>query len=346
VNQIADTEDVIAVAAMPDLCPGKYGPVGVAVLASRIHPDWIGSDIGCGFSFFVLDGSARKLRIDKAAVRMRVLGEPWDEDANQRLEAEGLGAAGFGHSLGTVGGGNHFCELQSVAEIDDAEWLERNGISKDSLFLLVHSGSRGLGGSILESVISRGLVSLDPHSDEGIDYRRRHDEAVRWASLNRSVIAERAARALRMEPKLIVDVPHNLLTEHGGLMLHRKGAALADPGSLVPIAGSRGTLSYLVEAVGTHDAMQTLAHGCGRKYDRSSAKRRAGSAKSDIERLRRNKFGGHVICEDKDLLREEAPEAYKDGEKVIGDMVGHGIARRLGTLKPLVTFKTTREERR
>ena len=82
--------------------------------------------------------------------------------------------------------------------------------------------------------------------------------------------------------------------------------------------------------------MLTLSHGAGRKYDRASSWRKAETKKSDIERLKRNQFGGHVICEDRRLLVEEAPEAYKDCGKVVEDLVGFGLATRVASLKPLV----------
>src|SRR5262249_51730164 len=66
-EQVAGLPGVKTVAAMPDLHPGKYGPVGCAVLAERIHPQLVGSDIGCGMGLFELDVAARKLRLDQLA---------------------------------------------------------------------------------------------------------------------------------------------------------------------------------------------------------------------------------------------------------------------------------------
>jgi release factor H-coupled RctB family protein len=342
--KIAGLPDVRAVAAMPDLHPGKYGPVGCAILAERIHPEFVGSDIGCGMALFALDEPARKLRLDWAAERLRILGEPWEGEAGKRLEEAELTQVGFAASLGTIGGGNHFCEVQASSEILDAEAAAAAGLERDALCLLVHSGSRGLGTAILEDRLAGGLVSYEPSSAEGVAYLSLHDQAVRWAALNRAVISERAARALRMQARLIVDVPHNLATLRDGGVLHRKGAAVAR--GLVPIAGSRATLSYLVRWTGRPEAMETLSHGAGRKYDRAATRRRGGTAKSDLARLTRNPFGGYVICEDKALLIEEAPDAYKDCAKVVSDLFAHGLAAPVAKLKPLVTFKTIREARR
>ena len=345
VIRVASLPDVVAVASMPDLHPGKYGPVGCAVLSDLIHPELVGSDVGCGFSVFVLDGALRKLRLDKAADRIRVLGEPWDGDAVARLEESGLVECGFAASLGSIGLGNHFCEVQAVADVFDTDGLLAVGLAKDSLCLLVHSGSRGLGTAILTETIKDGITSLDPRSEQGMTYRAVHDAGVRWASLNRRIVAERAAEALRMEAALVVDVPHNLLDDHEGRILHRKGASAvsASATGIVPVAGSRATLSHLVRWTGGPEAMLTLSHGAGRKFDRISSGVRGGGSRSEIEKLRRNPFGGYIVCEDKRLLVEEGPDAYKDCAKVVGDLYAHRLAAPVATLKPLVTFKTARE---
>jgi len=133
-----------------------------------------------------------------------------------------------------------------------------------------------------------------------------------------------------------------LVPAEGGpdLALHRKGAAASDRG-LVPVPGSRGTLSYLVEplAAARAETLASLAHGAGRKYDRASMHGRVRAKKSDVARLERNPFGGVVVCEDRDLLVEEAPEAYKNIDHVITDLVEFGLARVVATFRPLVTFK-------
>jgi release factor H-coupled RctB family protein len=67
---------------------------------------------------------------------------------------------------------------------------------------------------------------------------------------------------------------------------------------------------------------------------------RVGTVKSDLQRLNRNPFGGLVVCENRDLLVEEAPEAYKSVGRVIADLVEFGLARTVATFRPLVTFKT------
>ncbi len=324
---------VSKIAAFPDLHPGKHGPVGCAILADRVFPQLIGGDIGCGMSFFQLDLPVRKLKLDKAVRRMRGLDQPLEALQTERLAALGLAEHLFPEALGTIGGGNHFCEVQMIAQ-------RAPGCDLDPslAYLLVHSGSRGLGTAIINSLPQgafSGLSGADP-------YVAQQEQAVTWASLNRQIIAERAAEALRADVQLIADAPHNLLTRRGTGWLHRKGAAVAS--DLVPLAGSRATPSFLLKATAHEGALASLAHGAGRRYDRSSMHGRVRAKKSDIAAMERNPFGGRVICEDRDLLVEEAPVAYKSAEAVAADLEKAGIAQRIATLHPLLTFKKARLE--
>ena len=342
-EQVASLPGIKAVAAMPDLHPGKYGPVGCAILSDRIYPQFVGSDIGCGMGLFRLDIAVRKLRLDKLADRLHALDAPWDGDVRAAMADARLDATDFDASLGSIGGGNHFCEVQAFEDILDPDVAARAGLNAEKACVLVHSGSRGFGHAILEKHLASGVQSLDPVSDEGRAYIRDHDQAVRWALLNRRIIAERAAEAAQAELHAIADLSHNLVEMQAGpvpLALHRKGAAASDRG-LVPVPGSRGTLSYLVEplAFTRPETLASLAHGAGRKYDRASMHGRVRAKKSDVAKLERNPFGGLVVCEDRDLLVEEAPEAYKNIERVIADLVEFGLARVVATFRPLVTFK-------
>lgn len=326
-NDVARMPGVRAIAAFPDLHPGKYGPVGCAVLSDQVHPHLAGSDIGCGMSLFQLDLAPRRIKPDKAAARLRALGQPDDADHGDALEAEGLPGDLFAGALGTIGGGNHFCELQ-VAEGGD--------IDTSRAYLLVHSGSRGLGHAILTRQLADGLVHHA--AEEAADYLVRHDAAVTWARLNRRIIAERAAAALRADLLPVADAAHNLIIRHRDGWLHRKGAAVAD--GLVPLAGTRATHSYLVDAGSAGpDALASMAHGAGRRHDRRSMHGRVSAKKSSLEALRRPCSGGRVICDDKAMLIEEAPKAYKSAEQVLADLETLGVAREVARFRPVVTFK-------
>ena len=333
---VADIPGVRAVAGLPDLHPGKFGPVGCAILADQIHPAFVGSDAGCGMALYQLDLASRRIRVDKAADRLRDIAKPYDGDIASELIAHELPSSDFDAALGTIGGGNHFCELQAVEEVFDPSC----GIDRDRAYLLVHSGSRGLGHALLERHVADGLKPLAPDTEAGQAYLAAHDHALRWASLNRAIIARRAATALRCEAVSVCACSHNCIAHRAEGMLHRKGAAPSDQG-LVVVPGSRGALSYLVAPLATapQEALWSIAHGAGRKFDRSSMIGRVGATKSDRERLSRNPFGGRVICEDRALLAEEAPEAYKPIAGVIADLEAFGLARVVASFRPLVTVK-------
>jgi release factor H-coupled RctB family protein len=109
------------------------------------------------------------------------------------------------------------------------------------------------------------------------------------------------------------------------------------------LAGSRDTPSYLLAVPDVvPEALGSVSHGAGRKYDRSSMHGRIRKTRSDLAALTRTRFGGRVICDDRDLLLEEAGQAYKDPDQVLHDLTAFGLAHSVARLLPLVTFKTTR----
>ncbi|MDQ0470272.1 RNA ligase RtcB family protein [Labrys wisconsinensis] len=337
-EQVLGRRGVLAVAGMPDLHPGHKGPVGCAVLTEGIvHPDIVGTDIGCGMTAWLLDGVARRLRVEKAVQALSKLGDAGGLEPEDAVAA-GIPAdvaAAHAEALGTVGGGNHFVELQAVHAMVDGEACAAAGLEAGRLVLLVHSGSRGLGPEVLARhpfVHGEGLAL----EGAGRAYLADHDVALGFARLNRAVLAERAADLIGQDGKPWLDVPHNHVTVAGDLVLHRKGAAQADLG-LVPVPGSRGAMTYVVAPdPDVPGALRSLAHGAGRKRDRASMHGR----RRDAERP--NPVGNRVICADRKLAMEEAPGAYKDIAQVVADLDAHGLARVVAILKPIVTFKTGR----
>jgi release factor H-coupled RctB family protein len=342
-DEVAARPGMIALAAFPDLHPGKYGPVGMVALADRLYPQLVGNDIGCGMSLFELDLPLRKFKLERAADHLRKLEDVDLDDPAERLEALGMAGDYFAGALGTIGGGNHFCEVQAV---DDAG--ETSPLDRQRLHLLVHSGSRSLGASIFADVIAaNGAMheGLEIGTEAAVDYLLDHNSAVAWASLNRQIIAERAAYVLRADVRLVADVPHNLvrLTERG--VAHYKGAAYVETGMLAPVAGSRATLSHVVRALdGVERSLDGISHGAGRKYDRNAMHGRAGGTKSEREALAGNQWGGVAICDDRNLLVEEAASAYKDAGKVVADLAGFGLVEPVATMRPLVTYKSVQTD--
>ena len=341
----ASLEGVRWAVGLPDLHPGKGHPIGAAILTDGIvYPHLVGGDIGCGMALFQTRSRASRANPERLARRLRNLDGPWAGDAAGWLTLHGVARSSFLSSLGTIGGGNHFAELQAVEEVADADALERLGVDRGSFLLLVHSGSRGLGESILRAHVerhcARGLALEGP--DAGT-YLAAHDEAVGWGRANRALIAQRFAEALGLELHPLLDICHNAVTAHDGGWLHRKGAAPHDRGA-VAIPGSRGALTYLVEPTSDGRTVGfSLAHGAGRKWTRNDARARM-RERFRREELERTPLGGAVVCEDKDLLFEEAPDAYKRIDRVVADLVDAGACRVLARLRPVITYKTRRSE--
>ncbi|MGW5577721.1 RNA ligase RtcB family protein [Micromonospora chokoriensis] len=333
-QQVAALDGMIHVAGMPDLHPGKGAPIGAAMASTVLYPFLVGSDIGCGIAVFPI--TLKRAVPERLAARFPDLDRALDADDPAWAVVEGDVPAGHLDGLGTVGRGNHFVELARVGPVLDPDHAARLGVDADDLVLVVHSGSRGLGERILRTHTEAHGAGAAP---DPAAYLAMHDDAVRWGSLNRRVLAARVADALGAEPsEPIVDQCHNLVEIRDGVYLHRKGAAPGD-GRDVLVAGTRGTPSYLVAAHAGPDANHSVAHGAGRKMSRSDALRR-GRAKHTVEELRRTPLGSLVVCGDRQLLFEEAPTAYKRIEQVIADLVEHRLATPVASTIPLVTYKT------
>jgi release factor H-coupled RctB family protein len=354
----AQLDGVRRAVGFPDLHPGRCGPVGAAfVTESVIYPHLIGGDIGCGMALFQTDLLRRKARLDRWAELRFDLEQLWEGDVCERLRSGDLCATQFAESFGTLGGGNHFAELQAVEKIFDHVAFDALGLVKEELLLLVHSGSRGLGQSLLGTYIEEhGARGADADSDAATGYLLCHYHAVRWAKANRALIAQRFLDTVGASGKRVLDACHNSITitspspvggERAGvrdesgtpLYVHRKGAAPADKGPVV-IAGSRGSMSYLVQPLNAGlESAWSLAHGAGRKWSRSAARVRT-RERFRVDELAQTPLGGRVVCEDRDLLYEESPLAYKNIEAVVEDLIDAGLVEVVATLRPLLTYKT------
>jgi release factor H-coupled RctB family protein len=359
----ARLESVQLAVGFPDLHPGRGTPVGAAFVTGEvIYPHLIGGDIGCGMALFKTDLSRRNAkRVDRWSALRFDLEHPWNESVDEFLASRDLESTEFDGALGTIGGGNHFAELQAVEEIFDNQEFKRFGVAREQLTVLVHSGSRGLGENILRDHVAQhhgnGVPAESPAAKE---YLHGHNFAVRWARANRELIARRFVAALGAEADCLWDGCHNSITPSPPAPLpsdrrgwssgwvrawvHRKGAVAAD-GDFVVIPGSRGSLSYLVKPRGDGASHAwSLAHGAGRKWSRSDARLRM-RERFGADQLIQTPLGGRVICEERDLLYEEAPAAYKNIEAVIQDLVNAGLASVIATFRPLLTYKTRKMRR-
>ena len=345
VERLLRTEGVAHVALMPDAHLAEDVCVGT-VLASedRVFPDAVGGDIGCGMRALALDVQADAIDRQAAAdilnglhARVPILKHargperalpPAPSALRKRAEREGR------VQLGTLGRGNHFLELQRDAG--------------GGLWVMIHTGSRGLGPAIRAAHrdhaerTSTGLAFLpagDPRCDA---YLAEAAWARAWARESRAVIEEAVVAILgdvlgaRPVEDTRIDVDHNHVQRetHLGrsLFVHRKGAMHAPEGELGVIPGSMGTSSHHVEGRGHGPALASCSHGAGRAMSRSEARRRIATKKLYAET--EGVFFDHRIAR---RLREEAPSAYKDIDAVMRAQRELVKVRR--TLTPVLVYK-------
>jgi len=325
------------VVGLPDLHAGRT-PVGLtAVFENHIYPYLIGGDIGCGMGLFDTGVPLRKVKMEKWESRLNHIREFGDLP----LEHPFVGESPI-HDLGTIGGGNHFIEFQKIEEVVDPDEFDCLGLDGGELLALVHSGSRNFGQKIMGAFASEtGYEAGDPKAAE---YLELHDQALRWAQINRALAVTRIMEWLGFdqEPTTLIDDAHNYVEKMaGGLFVHRKGSIAARYNllGLSVIPGSRGTLTYMVKpGPRVEEAAWSLSHGAGRKWARSLCKSRLRN-KYDRRSVRRTVLKSRVVCHDTDLLLQEAPEVYKNITEVLAVLVDNGLASVVATLRPLLTYK-------
>lgn len=322
-------------ALMPDWHPGKDSVIG-SVIPSRevLMPSVVGGDIGCGVAAVRLplqrgdlahafETVARRLReviptgtAHNAVVTERVSSHPlWAKELRAPVSNRTLRK--LVRQFGSLGGGNHFLELQHDHE--------------ERLWLMLHSGSRYLGVEVRDYYVAQGaqqpgidrrLYARIPHLPKGSplaeDYLADQRLVVEFARASRREMMHRALEVLHESAPVlavstlldeVVDINHNYAEqeEHFGetLFVHRKGAIRIPQGRLGSIPGSMGTASYFVEGRGNEHAFDSCSHGAGRAMSRAEASRKV--TPNDYQRS----LAG-VVCAHTELLLDEAPEAYKD----------------------------------
>jgi release factor H-coupled RctB family protein len=338
---------------MPDLHPGGKYPVGASFIASEVFPELVGQDIGCGMTLFELDcaGDLSERRLEKMCKALRADGLEEGSNREPHLPCPpGLKPAvkkmceKHQRSFGTIGGGNHFAEFQQVERED-----EQGVVAASRLHLLIHSGSRTLGEQVLKDY-REGSPAKTRAGTPGIGlYLAMHDVAVSWARQSREEIARRVATACGVGiTKKVLDICHNSVVgpNAAGAYVHRKGAAPTDCG-LVAIPGSRGAMTYIVRPTDDVSVQKaagwSVAHGAGRVIGRKDLQRklekRYPTREACEKALSVTALGGKVVFRDHKILRQEAPEAYKDIDDVVGDLMTHDIVSVVAVMRPVVTCK-------
>lgn len=330
-------------ALMPDAHGGKGMPIG-GVLATKgvVIPNAVGVDIGCGMcavktSVNVSDLTPEILRKGiLRGIRKRI---PLGRDHHKKAQDEKYMPEGFDidsmtvvkrqyasakKQIGTLGGGNHFIELQK----------DEDG----NMWIMIHSGSRNLGKQVGDyynekaaALNKRWYSTVTPEinlpflplrTDEFNQYWAEMEYCVAFALANRSLMMERIEEAIsevlpETEYEPMINIAHNYAVweNHFGenCIVHRKGATLATEGTIGIIPGSQGTCSYITEGLGNPESFNSCSHGAGRKLSRTAARNEL-SLEEEVARL--EKMGViHSVRYKEDL--DEATGAYKDIDEVM-----------------------------
>ena len=331
------------IALMPDCHAGMGMPIG-GVLPTNdvVIPNAVGVDIGCGMCAVKTNIRARKMtktmlrKVVMPGIRERI---PLGMDHHKEMQDEKYLPTVFDidklqvvknhyksihHQVGTLGGGNHFIEIQR----DEKGWL----------WIMIHSGSRNLGKQVGDFYNKRAkwfnelyysrvesdlmLPFLPLKTPEFNDYWREMEYCMAFAKCNRSLMMERieevVADALpNVEFEPAIDIAHNYAAweNHFGhnCIVHRKGAVRAREGEVGIIPGSMGTSSYIVEGLGNPDSFMSSSHGAGRAMSRMQAIKTL-NLEEEIKRMDAKKII-HGLRVQRDL--DEAASAYKDIDQVI-----------------------------
>lgn len=349
------------VAVMPDAHQGYGMPIGGVMATSEVViPNAVGVDIGCGMCAVrtsLSSISTEQLKQVLTGIRRTVpLGfEHHKKKQNPRLmpKADGLledlpvVAREYQAALtqlGTLGGGNHFIEIQKG---DDGR-----------IWLMIHSGSRNLGFKVanyynhLAMELNRQsgsniptnwqLAYLPVSSAAAQAYLREMRYCVEFALANRRMMMERVKDALLavaapvfFEP--MINIAHNYAAMEfhfdRHVLVHRKGATSAREGEIGIIPGSQGSPSYIVKGKGNPESFESCSHGAGRKMGRKQAQRQLDLTR---EKKRLDDQGIiHAVRSTRDL--DEAPGAYKEIDEVIDNQLD--LVEVLVALRPLAVIK-------
>ena len=338
------------IALLPDAHPGYGMPIGAVLAAQRaIVPYAVGMDVGCGVRLLkveanfdnLADGMVRAI-LDGIRARVPVGNGPQDQHAEQPdkwhwetpapgmdesdVAARAVDAAQV--QLGTLGGGNHFLELQRGPD--------------GARYFMLHSGSRSVGKKVCDhwhkvalmlnqrwhsALPDKELAYLPWESDEAHGYFDDMTMAMAWAEENRRRMAEAVmdvvltvmgARGLPGMMAEVVDVHHNYAAweSHYGqnVIVHRKGAVRARVGDVVLVPGSMATASYVGVGLGNPESFETCQHGAGRARSRGATRRMV-----TVDALHEQMASAGVMLStpnDADVT-DESGVAYKDVDEVM-----------------------------
>lgn len=274
-------------------------------------------------------------------------------------------------SLGTVGPGNHFLELQEVVEVLDESAARAFGFAQGRTCLMIHCDARRIGNKIMKPIRqeleakyrpegSDELWTIPADSPDGRRYRAALAAASHAAWVNRALVTAIVRRALVEQfgegatLQLVYDCGHETIqreTHYGeALWVHRHGASHARPatefpadstlgayGQPVPIAGSMGTDSYVACArPGVAHTFHSVAHGAGRMVSKEASAQRYTTDDVEADMARR---GVRLYRYGRDEIGGQAPASFKDAALVIRAMVAHALIQPVVRVRPIAVQK-------
>lgn len=355
VQQICDQEAAAGckIVVMPDAHPGKGGPIGLTMtFKDKVIPSLVGVDIGCGMSMVKLGKIKKDFQKLDTVIRenipsgFSIRSKPYDEDIFNLLEElhckdhvdlhKGL------LSLGTLGGGNHFIEID----------VDENGY----YYLIVHSGSRHTGLEVAECYMQEGHRRLLENDRDDIPYELSyvegevlvsyiHDVDIMhaYAKCNRDAIIHDICKNMKWKPESIMHCSHNYIEvylhddEKNNYML-RKGSIAAygvsefNPGNenvIIPINMRDGVIVGIGK--GRPEWNCSAPHGAGRICSRSEIKNQ-----HTVNEFKKSMEGIYSTCVNDDTL-DEAPFAYRDIDYVKEAIKDTVLVTNV--LKPVYNFK-------
>ncbi|CAM3802862.1 RNA-splicing ligase RtcB [Vibrio aerogenes CECT 7868] len=361
------------IAVMPDVHMGKGATIGSVIPSvEAVIPAAVGVDIGCGMVATKTSLTASQLPDNLVGIRHafeaaiphgRTVGRgrrdrgAWGNIPGlvagewQKLEARfericekhpAIRKSNHVNHLGTMGTGNHFLEL----------CLDEH----DGVWIMLHSGSRGVGNRIGSYFIELAKKEMERHQihlpdmdlaylSEGSEYFDDYVEAVEWAqdfaAKNREIMMFNAIHALRKEipvafetADLAVNCHHNYISRehHFGkdCYVTRKGAVRAEKGELGIIPGSMGARSFIVRGLGNPESFNSCSHGAGRVMSRTKAKK-VFNIQDQIAATE------GVECRKDEAVIDEIPHAYKNIDQVMAAQ--RDLVEVVHTLKQVVCVK-------
>ncbi len=345
IKQLCDLEafggSIIRV--MPDVHPGKAGTIGfTARMKGKLLPNVVGADIGCGITLAKLRQKRMEFQKLDRVIREQI---PSGAQIHKKMTARGEQAAleclrCLFHiqeekarlSMGTLGGGNHFIEIDRDEE--------------GNLYASVHSGSRRLGKEVTEYYLKEGqkrfkesgrpvpyeLTALEGELLE--DYLHDLKIVQEFADANRRAILNEMAKGMKWKLETVLSIPHNYVEQNGEELLVRKGAVSAKAGAPVVIPINMRDGMIWGTGLGNEDWNWSAPHGAGRILKREEVGKRYTPAQ-----FKEQMKGIYCTCIGRDTL-DEAPFAYRKMEEIAGQIAETVRIERI--LKPVYCFKAGR----